>query len=132
VDRLGIKELDWSVCYQSRVGPLEWLQPATDAEIRRAGGDGKGVVVAPIAFVSEHSETLVELDIEYEKLARAAGVPDYRRVGTVSADAVFVDGLAQLVRRAVQASEQGRVCINDGEARICPAQFTRCSYSKTN
>jgi ferrochelatase len=74
----------------------------------------------------------VELDIEYEKLARTAGVPDYRRVGTVSADAVFVDGLAQLVRKAVQASEQGRVCINDGEARICPAQFTRCSYSETN
>jgi ferrochelatase len=129
VDRLGIKDLDWSVCYQSRVGPLKWLQPATDAEIRRAGRDGKGVVVAPIAFVSEHSETLVELDIEYEKLAHAAGVPDYRRVGTVSADAVFVDGLAQLVRKAVRASEQGRVCINGGEARICPGQFARCGYS---
>lgn len=128
VDRLGIKGLDWSVCYQSRVGPLEWLQPATDAEIRRAGQDGKGVVVAPIAFVSEHSETLVELDIEYEKLARASGVPDYRRVGTVSADAVFVDGLAQLVRKAVWASEQGRICINDAEGRICPGAFVRCGY----
>ncbi len=53
------------VCYQSRVGPLEWIGPATDAEIIRAGRDGKGVIVAPIAFVSEHSETLVELDIEY-------------------------------------------------------------------
>ena len=86
VDALGIKDLDWSVCYQSRVGPLEWLGPATDAEIRRAGQDGKGVIVAPIAFVSEHSETLVELDIEYGKLAREAGVPDYRRAATVGAD----------------------------------------------
>jgi ferrochelatase len=128
VDRLGIKDLDWTVCYQSRVGPLEWLQPATDAEIRRAGRDGKGVVIAPVAFVSEHSETLVELDIEYGKLAHASGVPDYRRVGTVSVDAVFVDGLAGLVRKALRASEQGLVCINDAEARICPGAFVRCGY----
>ena len=89
VDALGIKDLDCQVCYQSRVGPLKWLEPATDAEIRRAGREGKGVMVAPIAFVSEHSETLVELDIEYAKLARAAGVPDYRRAATVGADAAF-------------------------------------------
>jgi ferrochelatase len=132
VDRLGITNLDWSVCYQSRVGPLEWLAPATDAEIRRAGQDGKGVVVAPIAFVSEHSETLVELDIDYGKLAQASCVPDYRRVGTVSADAVFVDGLARLVRKAVEASVEGRVCINDGDARLCPREFSRCGYGKTN
>ena len=128
VDQLGIKDLDWSVCYQSRVGPLEWLGPATDAEIRRAGVDGKGVVIAPIAFVSEHSETLVELDIEYGKLARDSGVPDYRRVATVSADKVFIDGLAELVRHAVQASEQGRTCVNDGVARLCPREFKRCGY----
>ncbi|MEJ0043595.1 MAG: ferrochelatase [Rhizomicrobium sp.] len=73
VDGLGIDGLDWSVCYQSRVGPLEWIGPATDAEIRRAGADGKGVVIAPIAFVSEHSETLVELDIDMPILrSRAA------------------------------------------------------------
>ena len=88
------------------------------------------MVVAPIAFVSEHSETLVELDIEYEKLARTAGVPDYRRVRTVSADAVFVDGLTRLVRKALSASEQGRVCINDGEVRLCPGKFARCGYSE--
>jgi hypothetical protein len=75
---------------------------------------------------------LVELDIEYEKLARATGVPDYRRVGTVSADAVFVDGLAQLVRKAVQASEQGRMCINDTEGRLCPGKFLRCGFEETN
>jgi protoporphyrin/coproporphyrin ferrochelatase len=133
VDRLGIKDLDWSVCYQSRVGPLEWLQPATDAEIRRAGADGKGVVIAPIAFVSEHSETLVELDIEYRRLADISGVPDYRRVATVSADRVFIDGLAGLVRRALDASEgQGQICVNDGNARLCPSQFGRCGYGVTS
>ena len=71
VERLGIT--DWTVCYQSRVGPLKWIEPATDAEIRRAGADGKGVIIVPIAFVSEHSETLVELDMDYAKLARERG-----------------------------------------------------------
>ena len=124
VDALGIKELDWNVCYQSRVGPLKWLEPSTDAEIRRAGQDGKGVVVAPIAFVSEHSETLVELDIEYRKLAREAGVPDYRRAGTVSADPAFIDGLSGLVRKALADG----VCVNDNDGRICPGKFGRCGY----
>jgi ferrochelatase len=73
---------------------------STDAEIARAGKDGKGVIVAPIAFVSEHSETLVELDIEYRKLAAEAGVPDYRRAATVGTHPDFIEGLAGLVRGA--------------------------------
>src|SRR6185437_3361642 len=72
-------ELDMRVCYQSRVGPLKWLTPSTEHEIRQAGAEGFGLVVAPIAFVSEHSETLVELDRDYRKLARDAGVPFYHR-----------------------------------------------------
>ena len=127
VDALGIKDLDWSICYQSRVGPLEWIGPATDAEIRRAGRDGKGVIVAPIAFVSEHSETLVELDIEYGKLAHEAGVPDYRRAATVSADPTFIEGLAGLVRKAMASG----ATINDEAGRICPALFGRCGYQET-
>ena len=71
--------------------------------------EGKGVIVAPIAFVSEHSETLVELDIEYGKLARESGVPDYRRAATVSADPAFIDGLAGLVRKALADG----ACVND-------------------
>jgi len=133
VDQLGINGLDWSVCYQSRVGPLEWLGPATDAEIRRAGVEGKGVVIAPIAFVSEHSETLVELDIEYRTLAETCGVADYRRVSTVGADGMFIDGLARLVRKALHAPVgESPVCVNDGEARICPRQFSCCGYGKVS
>jgi ferrochelatase len=100
VDALGIRNLDWQVCYQSRVGPLEWIGPATDAEIRRAGAEGKKLIVAPIAFVSEHSETLVELDIEYGKLARESGVTDYRRARAVGDHPAFIAGLAGLVREA--------------------------------
>ena len=75
--------LDWSVCYQSRVGPLKWIGPSTDAEITRAGNDKVPVVLYPLSFVSEHSETLVELDIEYRHLAEKVGVPRYIRVPTV-------------------------------------------------
>lgn len=132
VDRLGMESLDWRVCYQSRVGPLKWLEPSTDGEIHRAGREGKGVVLVPIAFVSEHSETLVELDIEYQKLAQAAGVPDYRRVGTVSADHAFVDGLAEMVRKALRAPGHGqRTCVNDAGARTCPKEFQCCGYRET-
>jgi ferrochelatase len=116
--------IETQVCYQSRVGPMAWIGPATDAEIRRAGAEGRGLIVAPIAFVSEHSETLVELDIEYGKLAREAGVPDYRRAATVGDDARFIAGLAGLVRRALQ--DGGTV--NSGGGRLCPQGFCRCGF----
>jgi ferrochelatase len=90
--------VDWSVCYQSRVGPLKWIGPSTDAEIERAGRDKRGVVLYPLSFVSEHSETLVELDIEYRHLATQKGVPTYIRVPTVGTHPLFIGGLANLVR----------------------------------
>lgn len=92
--------LDWRVCYQSRVGPLEWIGPPTEAEIKRAGEEALGLVVLPIAFVSEHSETLVELDIEYRELAEHHGVPFYIRVPALGTDAGFIAALADLVRKA--------------------------------
>jgi ferrochelatase len=124
VDRLGIEGLDWTICYQSRVGPLRWIGPATDAEIARAGADGKGVIVAPIAFVSEHSETLVELDLDYAGLARGAGVPDYLRVPTVRTHREFIAGLAGLIVRAAQGEE----VVTCAGGRICPARFRACGF----
>jgi protoporphyrin/coproporphyrin ferrochelatase len=100
VAMLDRSDLDWIVCYQSRVGPLAWLSPATDDEIRRAGRDGVAVVIAPISFVSEHSETLVELDRDYRRLAETAGVPGYYRVPAVGADPQFIAALAALVEQA--------------------------------
>jgi protoporphyrin/coproporphyrin ferrochelatase len=97
VTELAWPGLDWIVCYQSRVGPLKWLGPAADDEIRRAGDEGVALVVAPISFVSEHSETLVELDRDYRRLADACGVPGYYRVPTVGADPRFISALAALV-----------------------------------
>lgn len=102
VATLGLPQLDWQICYQSRVGRLEWIGPSTDSEIERAGADGKGVVVLPIAFVSEHSETLVELDIEYAHLARQNGVPFYIRVPTVDTHPAFIQALAELVGETLE------------------------------
>ena len=94
---------DHVICYQSRVGRLKWLGPSTDEEIRRAGADGKPVVVVPVAFVSEHIETLVELDIEYGHLAREAGVPGYVRVPALGVAPDYIQALAQEVARALDS-----------------------------
>ncbi len=122
---LAIEGLDSVICYQSRVGPLEWIGPTTDAEITRAGAAGLAVVVVPVSFVSEHSETLVELDIEYRHVAERSGVPAYFRAATVGLDVAFIAGLARLVGGA---TGEGVRCA-EGK-RICPAEFTKCPLAK--
>jgi protoporphyrin/coproporphyrin ferrochelatase len=116
---LGRPGVDWRICYQSRVGPLEWIGPATDEEIRRAGREGVPLVVAPISFVSEHSETLVELDIEYRHLAAASGVPAYHRVPTVGTAPGFIESLALLVRQAA----------GEGHVGSCPLRQPWCAVA---
>jgi len=100
VKALGMPELDHVVCYQSRIGPLEWLKPYTADEIRTAARAKRPIVVVPVAFVSEHSETLVELDMDYRELAEREGAPAYVRAPTVGTDPDFIAGLARLVREA--------------------------------
>ena len=117
VAALGREGLDWLTCYQSRVGPLEWIGPATDKEIERAGHERKSLIVVPIAFVSEHSETLVELDIEYRELAEKAGVPRYIRVPALGVEAPFIAALARLVREAQQ--HDGVLCPEEAAGRAC-------------
>jgi ferrochelatase len=95
---IGTAARDWAICYQSRVGPLEWIGPSTEEELKRAAHDRVPVAVVPIAFVSEHSETLVELDIEYRKLAEDFGVPGYVRVPALGAHTAFIESLAETVR----------------------------------
>jgi len=119
---LGDAASDHVVCYQSRVGPLKWIGPSTDDEIRRAGAAKMPVLIAPIAFVSEHSETLVELDIEYRHLAEEAGVPAYLRAPTVGDHPGFVAGLADLVEAALGR----RGVASDTGDRLCPAEWTAC------
>ena len=97
----GPSEIDYEICYQSRVGPLEWIGPSTEDCLEKAGREGKSVLVIPIAFTSEHSETLVELDIEYRAVAERCGVRDYIRVATVGSHPAFIAGLADLCEIAL-------------------------------
>jgi ferrochelatase len=120
IDRPG---LDWTVCYQSRVGRLKWIGPSLDDELKRAGRDGVGVVVVPIAFVSEHSETLVELDIEYRDMAAAQGVPAYVRVAALSVQENFIGGLVRTVEACLEAGD-GIGC--QAGDRQCPSGFDGC------
>ena len=124
----GFVDLDWRVCYQSRVGPLDWIGPATEDEIIQAGKDGRGVVLAPVAFVSEHSETLVELDIDYRNLAKTSGVGDYLRVPTVRTRAEFIDGLAAITRKALSWPDPAARCGGGDAGRCCPESLTACGY----
>ena len=112
---------DWQVCFQSRVGRLKWIGPATDDAIRQAGADGKGVLISPIAFVSEHIETLVELDHEYAELAAGLGVAPYLRARTPGVGVPFI---AELGRAVVSAL--GREGVAPHGPWRCPAGYAKC------
>ena len=92
--------LEHVICYQSRSTPVKWLPPSTIEAIEQAGRDKTAVVVVPIAFVSDHIETLVELDIENRHLAEKSGVPGYFRSRAPNADPAFIAALANIVRHA--------------------------------
>lgn len=123
---LALSGPDWTVCYQSRVGPLEWIGPSLDDELARAAGDGVAVVVVPVAFVSEHSETLFELDIEYRKMALRLGVPAYVRVPAIGVDKSFISALARI---AVEALKEGEETRSAAGGRQCPAATGQCPLS---
>jgi protoporphyrin/coproporphyrin ferrochelatase len=114
---------DWRVCYQSRVGRLKWLEPSTEDEVRRAGGEGKGVLISPIAFVSEHVETLVELDHEYARLAQEVGCQPYLRAPTPGVAARFIDSLAESVLVALGRGHGARPF----GPWLCPAGLAKCA-----
>ena len=127
VRALGIPGLDWTICYQSRATPQKWLDPSTDLTIEQAAADGVAVLVVPIAFVSEHSETLVELDVEYRELAEHKGVPGYFRAPAQNADAAFIASLADLVR---QSLGRGPGLCSWAGGRTCPRDHKDCPHAR--
>jgi ferrochelatase len=127
VRQLAIPGLDHHVCYQSRATPQKWLSPSTEEEIERAAQDKVALLVVPIAFVSEHSETLVELDVEYRELAERLGVPGYFRAPAQNADAGFIAALADLVRHA-RAGGPGLCSFAGG--RVCPHAHLDCPQAR--
>lgn len=100
VKKLSIKNLNYILSYQSRVGPLKWIGPSTEVVIKEEAQKHKVIIVVPVAFVSEHSETLVELDIEYKKLATENGCKDYLRVPALTANQDFINSLKSSILEA--------------------------------
>jgi len=100
ISKLSIKNLNYILSYQSRVGPLKWIGPSTETIIKEEAKKKKIIIIVPIAFVSEHSETLVELDIEYKKLAVENGSKDYVRIPAVTANKDFINSLKSSILSA--------------------------------
>ncbi|MGB0719881.1 MAG: ferrochelatase [Bdellovibrionales bacterium] len=122
VEALGIGDLDYQYCYQSRVGPQKWIGPSLDEALAQAAKDGKAVIVYPHAFTQEHVETLVELDIEYKHEAEKLGIDGYYRAQTVGTHDDFIAGLAAMV----YAHENSGVITADRKTCICLSEFGRC------
>ncbi|CAK6689044.1 MULTISPECIES: ferrochelatase [unclassified Synechococcus] len=107
-----------TLAYQSRVGPVEWLKPYTDEALVRLGEEGvQELVVVPISFVSEHIETLEEIDIEYREIATEAGISNFVRVPALDTYPTFIKGLADLVQLALAGPE-----VNLDQAASLPTQ----------
>ena len=121
-------EMDGLVCYQSRATPQKWLGPSTDDAVIAAGRDATAVVVVPVAFVSDHSETLVELDIEYRELAEKHHVPGYFRVPVQNAEPGFIAALARLVHAA---RARGPGLCSGGGGRRCPTSHRDCPFARS-
>lgn len=97
---------NYTLAYQSRVGPLEWLKPYTEEALRELGASGiKDLVVVPISFVNEHIETLEEIDMEYREIAMESGIRNFRRVPTLGTDRAFIDALADMVEVVLEGPE---------------------------
>lgn len=118
-------EVDHVVCYQSRVTPVKWISPSTEDEIARAARDKVAVLVVPIAFVSDHLETLVELDIEYAHLAKKLGVPGYFRAPVANDHPDFIAALASLARRSLA---RGPGLCRAGASAACPRKHGQCPH----
>ena len=116
----------FTLAYQSRVGPVEWLKPYTEDALQELGEQGvKDLVVVPISFVSEHIETLEEIDIDYRELATTAGVKNFRRVPALDTDPAFIAALTDLVEQAM-----AETAINLDQAAQLPSKVTPNAQGK--
>ena len=127
VEKLNFKNLDWILSYQSRVGPLKWIGPSTENVIIENAKIDKHIVIVPIAFVSEHSETLVELDIEYKELAVKNGCKNYTRVPALGINKNFILAMSQLIINKENYNFDNNVY---PPTTRCPSNFKKCPCLK--
>ena len=123
IESLKIKDLDWILSYQSRVGPLKLIGPSTGEIIIENSKLGKHIVLVPIAFVSEHSETLVELDIEYKELADKNGCKNYSRIPALGTNKNYIASMSNLIINKEVNNLNGKLF----PPKIkCPNNFKKC------
>ncbi len=121
---------DWRLCYQSREATgTTWLGPTLQEEIAAAAADGAALLLVPLSFVSEHSETLIELDADAADLARESGVPGFFRVLAPGTDPEFIAALAGLVRRALACGPGLR---SHAGGRACSGPHIACPFARAD
>lgn len=99
---------DYCLCYQSKVGPMKWLTPSTPDTIKELAGKGvKKMIIVPVAFASDHLETLFELGIEYRHIAENGGVEQYEVTTGLNDSPLFIEALSQLVFEKAGAMARG-------------------------
>ena len=114
-----------TLAYQSRVGPVEWLQPYTEEAIAELAEQGiNNLVVVPISFVSEHIETLQEIDMEYREIAEEAGIETFRRVPALNTHPGFIDDMGKMVMEALESPRRlfSDVVEPDKKVKIYPQE----------
>ena len=123
VKKMNIRDLDYILSYQSRVGPLKWIGPSTDDIIIENSKLGKSIIIVPIAFVSEHSETLVELDIEYKKIAEENGCNSYSRVPAIGINENYIKSMSELILNKEIYKFKNNIYPPKTQ---CPSNFNKC------
>ena len=129
IEGINDTSIDYILSYQSRVGPLKWIGPSTEDVIIENSKKGKHLVIVPIAFVSEHSETLVELDIEYAKLAKKNGCKNYIRVEALGVNEYFIESLSDLILHKDNYKFKNNLYAPKNR---CPSNFTKCPCLRIN
>jgi len=98
VKALGYDDARVHLCYQSRVGPLKWIGPSTEELLKALAGRGvRSVLVVPVSFVSDHLETLYEIDILYKNMAKELGITDWHRAPSLNDAPLFIEALKTIV-----------------------------------
>ncbi len=122
------QQVNHTICYQSKVGPIPWLGPPTEKEIEKSGDLQEPIVVVPIAFVSEHSETLVELDMDYYDLAVERGVPYYGRVPALGDHPLYIQSLKNRVLALLDDKPTFGPCCQDFQDPLKPVLCWRLQH----
>jgi protoporphyrin/coproporphyrin ferrochelatase len=129
-EKVSRKNTRFVVCYQSKVGLKKWLSPSIGEEITKAGTKSEVVVVVPISFVSDHSETLVELDQDYRVFATKMGVKSYHRAKALGTNKIFVDCLKDMCLELSRFQTNNQGLVSFGGVSGCEKKFCKCIVGK--